>query len=386
MTDIWEYWKSEIVRTEQGGEPNDPHRQEVSEITGYWRVLAAKTKVDWPVLVWHSDNGYLIQWGGARPKPMSTAEVDDFRAGTFLKCAAVRKAAWEQAIFSKQWPDGKVSLPQTAEERHDVIPATPVEEGGNMILDEDTGEPVDDYWLQIKTKLGALAEKAGALGRIVMVKGKPVMQIADLATAEKAAKLRDDIREVGGMGEARRKEEKKPHDDAAKAVQDKWVPVLAPASEVATAILNGIDAFQLAEKRRLEDEERQRREAERKRLAEEEAARLRAEAEARAAEAAERGADVPVIDDEQIAAEAAERAAEQVDAEPIEVSKPVVQGSAYSRAASKARQRSARIVDVKALVLHLVEADDADLLDYLQKRANAAARAKITLPGTEVDE
>lgn len=386
MTDIWDYWGSEITRTERGGEPCDPHRQEVTEIAGYWRVMAAKTKIDWPCLVWRNSQDYLIQWGGARPKVMQPDEVNEFRAGTFLKCMAVRKAAWEQAILSKQWPDGKAAIPTTAEERQDIIPTTPAEEGGNMMLDEETGEPVDDFWLQIKTKLEALTTKAEGLGRVVSIKGKPAFQITDLATAEKAAKLRDDIREIGAMGEARRKEEKKPHDDAADAVQAKWVPVLGPASSMAAAILNGIDAYQRAEQARLEMEERARREAERKRLAAEEAERIAAEVAARAAEAAEKGEVVAEVTAEEIAAEAEARAAAEVDASPIEIAKPTVQGSAFSRAASKARTRTATITDAKALVLHLLDADDADLLEYLQKRASAAARAKVTLPGVEVSQ
>lgn len=46
------------------------------------------------------------------------------------------------------------------------------------------------------------------------------------AQAEECSFLIDQLRKADVEGEERRKAEKKPHDDAAKAVQDKWKPVL----------------------------------------------------------------------------------------------------------------------------------------------------------------
>lgn len=387
-TPSYDLWKTEFYTPtpaeDRLSRPSEPHL-----LSGFWRIEGARTKPDWPVAIWTKEGAdhTIFQIGR---KVMNTAEHgtewEEFASGSWLRCTAVSEGDWHQALDTGLWPDGKPARQISEEERHDIIPTTPAEEGGNMILDEETGEPVDDFWLQIKTKLEALAVKAGALGKITTVKGKGVLRVTTLADAETAAKLRDDIREIGGMGEKRRKEEKKPHDDAAKAVQEKWVPVLAPASELAEALLNGIAAFQAAEEARLAEEARKKREAEEARIREEREAELRREAEARAAEAAKAGESPPVIDDEQIAAQAAEEAAEEAAEIVGEAPKVEVRGSAYSKATRKAKQRSAKITDAAALVKHLLDANDADLLDYLQQRANAAARAKITLPGTEIDE
>jgi hypothetical protein len=86
---------------------------------------------------------YTVQWGGGRPKLMSPADVDEFRGGTFLTLKAVRRLDWTAAVERGEWPDGKRALPQTAEEKHDIIPTTPASEGGNQTFDEETGEEVE---------------------------------------------------------------------------------------------------------------------------------------------------------------------------------------------------------------------------------------------------
>lgn len=387
-TPSYDLWRTEYYtptpEEDRLSRPTDPHL-----LSGYWRIVGARTKPDWPVAIWTKEGAEHTIFQIGR-KVMNTAEHgtewEEFTVGGWLKCIAVSENDWHMALESGRWDDGKPARTISKEEEHDIIPSTPADEGGNMIFDEETGEEVDDFWLQIKTKLAALAKKAGALGKVTTIKGKGVLRVTTLAEAEAAAKLRDDIREIGGLGEKRRKEEKKPHDDAAKAVQEKWVPVLAPASELAEALLNGIAAFQAAEEARLAEEARKQREAEEKRIREEREAELRREAEERAAEAAKAGESPPVIDDEQIAAQAAEEAAEEAAEIVGEAPKVEVRGSAYGRATRKAKTRTATITDAMALAKHLLDANDTDLLEYLQKRADGAARAKITLPGMEIDE
>ena len=374
----FDYWRSEIARVEAGGEPIDEHRpgNEAASISGYWRVLAAKLKTDWPVIV-QRRNGeelYTIQWGGGRPKVMTEAEADEFTNNTFLKCKAVRRLDWTAAVERGEWQDGKRAIPQTDEEKHDIIPDTPTSEGGNNPVDEETGEEVDAFWLQIKTKLEAQ-----------IAKGKAIGKIDSLEKANAAAAVRDAIREIGALGEKRRKEEKEPHDKAAAAVQAKWVPVLGPASTLAAGLLADIDAFQRAEKARLEREERERIRRETEERLRREAEERREREEREAAERAARGeaytpaGDVPT--DADIAAQAEQAAAEA----PVEVAKPVVQGSAFSRATSRAKVARGKIVDLGKLAAHFVEQKDEDFIAYLQKRVDGAYRVKLTLPGTEAD-
>lgn len=416
----WNYWKSEIARIEAGGEPIDEHRpgNEAAAISGYWRVIAAKTKHDWPCLV-HKGEGqelYTIQWGAGRPKVMTEAEAHEFEQGTFLKCQAVRRLDWTAAAERGAWPDGKISRPTSDEEKHDIVPDTPASEGGNNPVDEN-GEEVDAFWLQIKTKLDAQIEKVAALGKIIMVKGKPFLKIDTLENANAAAAIRDAIREIGALGETKRKAEKKPFDDGAKAVQGKWVPVLEPASTAAEALLNGIDGYQVEEKRKAEAAERERvrketeerlareaeeraKERERVRLETEE--RLRREAAEAADKAAEHGDPAPFVPaDEDIAAQAAAEAAEAVEVltpddiaaqaqqaaaeAPVEVAKPVVQGGAYSRATSKAKAKTGTVVDAAAFCSALIANGDEELTAFLQKRASAFARVGAKIAGVEFE-
>ena len=364
----FDYWRSEIARVEAGGEPIDEHRpgNEAASISGYWRVLAAKLKTDWPVIV-QRRNGeelYTIQWGGGRPKVMTEAEADEFTNNTFLKCKAVRRLDWTAAVERGEWQDGKRAIPQTDEEKHDIIPDTPTSEGGNNPVDEETGEEVDAFWLQIKTKLEAQ-----------IAKGKAIGKIDSLEKANAAAAVRDAIREIGALGEKRRKEEKEPHDKAAAAVQAKWVPVLSPASTLAADLLASIDKFQRDERARIEREERER-------IRRETEERLKREADERAAAAAKEGQPAPPVPtDDDIAAQALQAAADA----PVEVAKPVVQGSAFSKATSKAKVARGKIVDLGKLAAHFVEQKDEDFIAYLQKRVDGAYRVKLTLPGTEAD-
>lgn len=373
MSDQFTYWKSEIARVEAGGEAVDPQRHVVTEIAGYWRVMAAKSKPDWPCLVHRADgqSRYTVQFGGGRPKPMTEIEEDEFRAGTFLNLKAVRRLDWTAAVERGKWPDdGKDSIPKTDAEKLG-IDENPPAAGHNMPPDEDDPDPV---WTQIKTKLEAELAKAKALGKV-----------DTLDKANTAAAIRDAIRSLGKMGDAKRTTEKAPFDEGAAAVQAKYVPTLKPASETAATLLLAIDAFQRAEQKREADRLAEERRQEAKRIADEEAQRLRDEAAQRAAEAAEQGQPAPTVPtEEEIAEQAEAAAAEKIAEQPVvEALKPVVQGGAFSKATTKAKIVKAKIVDVRALCEHFIHSGDEDFIAYLQKRADGAARVKLTLPGME---
>lgn len=374
-TNPFGYWQDEIVRRAKEGEPAiDQFRPNAhGGISGYWRVIAARTKPDWPVAVWQRDDGqWLVKWGNGAARAFPDAERHEFEQGTFLNCAAIKKAEFEAASASGQWPDGKPARPQSAEEKAglDIIPVTPASQGGNAPED---GEAIDEYHAAIEARLSAAIKDAEALGTTIDTQEK----------AERAAAIRDVINASGKLGEARRKEEKQPHLDAAAAVDNKWA-VVKRASDIGKRLMDMIDGFQRRERARLQREADEKAAAERKRVAEETAARLKAEAEQRAAEAAEMGEPEALPNDEDIQAEAQRIAAETV--ETVEVAKPVVAGSSFSRAATKAKRRRGEIVDIKMLAEHFIFGHDTDFAEYMQKRANSAAVAKIALPGVRVVE
>lgn len=94
--------------------------------------------------------------------------------------------------------------------------------------------------------------------------------IADEAMHDTISKIRDQIHEAGKRADELRVEEKKPHDDAAKAVQDKYKPVLLKVTQAKAALGDLLAAW----RKRVADEK-----AEAARLAREEADRKAAAAQ-----------------------------------------------------------------------------------------------------------
>lgn len=337
-------------------------------MSGFWRMEGARTKPDWPVAIWTEDGktSTVFQIGLKIMRTDTHAdEWHDFVVGGWLKCIAVEQAAWSSALETKRWPDGKPAREITNEEKADIIPSTPASEGGNAPVDEN-GEPIDQDWEQIKANLERDAKALKELG-----------PINSLDVANKAAEIIERMRANGTEGETRRKAEKKPHDEAAAKVQAKWVPVLAPASELVKAVVSAIDKWKRAEEQRLAREAAEEARKERERVAAEEAERLKREAAERAAQAQAMGMDdVQVPSDEEIAAEAAAVAAEQVVDAPAQT---VRVGTAHGRAVSKATVWGGEITDVMAFFAAIV--DHVDTQQFLQKKADALGRAKATVPG-----
>ncbi len=363
MAASWLLWKSELKNPtpedRRQDRPTDPHL-----ITGFWRIDGARTKPAWPVAIWTEDGqeATIFQIGMKIQNTVENeAEWHDFTQGSWLKCEAVTKAQWSDAMQSGYWADGRPARHITPEEKADIIPSTPASEGGNQPVDED-GNPIDEFYEQVKAKLAAAAEKADKLG-----------PITTLEAAEAAAKIVEDIATVGKLGEAQRKKEKQPHDDAAAAVQAKWVPILGPASELATKLKNLIQKFKDAEEARLRREAEQRRREEEQRIRDEEAKRI-------AEEAAQAGEQ---LSETAIAQMAEQSAAEQVAAMPEPETKVRV-GTATGRGISVAKRKVGVITDPVAFFAAVK--DDADIKEALQKKANALARAGTALAGMQIEK
>lgn len=358
MTEQWRYWRAELKAP--GSMPRDTN----DRVAGYYRSDGARTKPSWPVAVWYDIDGTPNVKVGNSHK-IGEAEYMTFKGeATWLRCVAVEHAEYLAAMEFGRWSDGKHARHLDAEEKLDIIPDTPADEGGNMV-DED-GQPIDQFWAQIKAKLEKAQEAITALGKI--------------DTEDKATKMAAQIeilREAGKLGEAQRKIEKAPWDTGAAAVQTKWVPVLTPASDAIKLGVDAIDKFQKAERARLQaiaDEEAR---VERERLqaiadaeAETERARLQAIADAAAAEKGQTAEAVVV------------------EAEVVEVAAPVVEAprvsTAYGRAVTKAVHRKGKIVDQAKFIKAIKDGDD--FKEFLQNKANALARAKTKVAGMEIEE
>jgi hypothetical protein len=190
--------------------------------------------------------------------------------------------------------------------------------------------------------------------------------------ADAVAALLDQLRKAGKDADAARAAEKKPHDDAAKAVQAKWKPLLEKADLAVTTAKRALAPWLM----KLEEEKR----------AAAEKARLEAEEKARAAAEAMRAAQ----DDDLAAREAAE--ALVADAKKAE-------GAAHRAEADKAHAKggdraatlrsyfSPVLVDPKAALVHYVSVNPEAVKGFLLTLAKAdVAAGKRQIPGFDVQE
>lgn len=178
--------------------------------------------------------------------------------------------------------------------------------------------------------------------------------------ADYALKLSKDIEES-------RKLAKKPHADAAEAVDNAYMPLRDKVAEAAKAVKRMVEAFVIAEKRKAEAAA-----AEARRVAEE-AAKAAAEEDPFLADATD--------------ATAAQEAAALAETRAM-AARQVTSAAGISKASSLRTVRSAVVTDAVALVTFY--ATHPDVLGAATKCANAAIRAAkggpLTIPGVTIKE
>lgn len=162
--------------------------------------------------------------------------------------------------------------------------------------------------------------------------------------ADRASDLANRLGELWKKGDESRKTEKQPHDEAAKAVQAKWLPLLVTAEiykRVKTAV---VTPFLVAEDRKRKE-----------------------------AEAAMRNA-----------AAAAAQAGEPAPEPPPEAARPVKAGSGGRRSVALRTVKQVEIVDRAAVLAFF--ADSQLITELLQTMSERAVRAGATVPGVKVSE
>jgi len=191
------------------------------------------------------------------------------------------------------------------------------------------------------------------------------------AMADAVSKLLDMIRKAKKEADDFRAAEKKPHDDAAKAVQEKWKPLITRCDFAADAAKRALTPY-------LEAVEREKR-------AKAEAARREADEQARAAQEALRASRDDLAAREQ--AEAMLEAAKKAEAVATRAEKDKAQGKGGARAVSLRTSYVADIQDYQALAAHLWREDRAALCAWLDEYAAQKVRAGArSLPGVHVRE
>jgi hypothetical protein len=396
----YDFWRGELAN------PTPPERRldrptDPAVLSGFYRLNAARTKIDWPVAIWTSEAGdhFYSVGGKTRNCQLESESWERFLAASWLKCTAVSEEDFRKAIETKLWPDGKEALRLTDEERLalsieraakavDPIPEATDSTGRGTnydpsLVDDEPDEQAEPSTDDEPRDLEHERIKAGL--EILRGQWDKFGPVDSIERANAAAAILEPMRRLGSEGERLRKEERKPFDDAIAAVQAKWLPVLKPASETVDTIRNSIDAFQRRELARKLREEEERRQAEARRLTEEKAARLREEEAERQRLAAAYGQPAePAKTEDEIEAEAAEAAEREVaERPPPRIEKPRV-GTAYGRAVSVAKRRRGEITDRAAFIAAIDEHPDFE--EWLKDKANKLARARVRVAGMQIIE
>lgn len=190
--------------------------------------------------------------------------------------------------------------------------------------------------------------------------------IKDTKSKDTAANYRAELIRLSKEADAQRTAEKKPHDDAAKAVQLKWKPLIDTADVAAEELRNGLTAYMSAEKRRLEAEQRAKWEAEQKA-----AASARAEIEAKRAQ--------QVADDPIAALTSPEPELPMAPPHPEPVK---VQAGGQRGRKTGLREVTRYVVTDHAKALAFF-ADSEDVKDIVAKLSERASKAGVAVPGVE---
>lgn len=185
------------------------------------------------------------------------------------------------------------------------------------------------------------------------------------AEADAVAKLMDEGRKATKAADTARTEEKKPHDDAGKAVQAKWKPLVESGERIVALCKQALGPFLEAQ------------EAEKRRIAE--AARREAEIKLQAALEASRAAHATDLEARE-QADALEKAAKAAVADANRAEKDKAHGKGGARAATLRTSYRPVLVDRQAACAHYYKIDPAlfdELLMMLAKQDIQAGKRAI---------
>lgn len=301
--DQYDFWRRRLA-----GEVIPIHDGEPQ--AGFYR-LTSKDGRSTPAAYWFTKDGALRCRIGNN-------DVDDQTANERWPWASKRPIphdVYKSVIAGNPWPD-----------QHEAV----IRDRANS-----DNAPDDDSFEALKDRIDDLARDAESLIKA----GGALSQDA----ADRASDLANRLAELHKKADMARAAEKRPHDEAAKAVQAKWLPLLGTADIYKRIKAAVITPFLVAEAKK-------QREAE-------EAARKAAE------EAAKVGAPVP---------------------DPAPVRSAPKAGSGGRRSVAL---RTVRVVTIKdrAAVLKFFENNDA-ITEVLQKLAEKVTAAGVEVPGVSVTE
>jgi hypothetical protein len=315
MNDVWQFWRDALAGNVFAIDVNSPQ-------CGFYKCRDGKGGQWLPVMI-RMDGSEL------RCRVGDNSSADPFEIWTWCAVNPISKEDAKIAFDTGNFPGD--------------APAAIGDNSGDLSLSEQ----IKDYATQALTWL----RKAG---------------ITDTASKDRAANYRQELLRLKKDADAHRVAEKKPHDDAVKAVQKKWVPLIDEADLAAEKLRWALTDFMTAEKRKIEAEQRAKYEAEQKA-----AAAARAEIEAQRAKQ---------MRDDPIAALTSPEP--ELPPMPVVPERVVVQAGGQRGRKTGLREVTKYIVkDHKAALAFF--ADSEDVRDLVAKLAERASKAGVAVPGVE---
>ena len=312
----------------------------------WWQTLSGEVSHEW--------RDGLILGGLIDGEPATSDQL----AGRWIGAEHLTKKA-KDAYFAagKQWPDD--------------APAGPGHNSQDLESFEDMSRAI----------MGEVAEIMNEIQR------KPIKGLED---ANRYENWRDRIAKLGKKADERRRELKKPHDDAAKAVDSEWFPIVRAAEKCSVTVKEVCDTWAKAEEKRIREEK----------IAE---ARAKFEAEQKAAEE-KRAAEIAefqrieaererMMEDDPIAAITGsmpelplepEPLPEPVEFKPVVEAPKILMGTTGTRRSARAEKATATIINLKAAAEYYAAQQHPDLIKLIQKLADAAAKSRATVPGIQM--
>lgn len=287
--DQYEFWRRRLA-----GEELPIHDGEYQ--AGFYR-MKDRTGNSHPVAYWFAKDGTIRCRIGTKDVNEQTAA----ERWMWASKSPITHEIYKAVVGGAPWPD-----------QHEAV-------------SKSNNAPPDDSLEGLTAAIDDLAREADAL----IKKGAAATQ----DDADRASDLANRLGEFWNKADNARKAEKKPHDDAAKAVQEKWIPVLTAAEIYKRIKLVVVTPF-LTKK---QADERKARE-----------------------DAAKAGAPLP---------------------EPV---RSTTKAGTRGRSVALRTIKQVEITDRAALLAYFAEGDD--MTRYLQDRAEKAVRAGVNPPGVKVVE
>ena len=297
--------------------------------SGFYKVRDRNPdrSIRWDVVaVWRDDDGLQCSRTGPRPAPTHFDEIEALFA--ICNSTPITHELFQHIFGGGAWPD-EVETP-AVEAKPDAAPHEALE-----------------------AELTALRDQASAwIEAIGAVKTKD--------DADKAANYADAFAKLERRATELHKSEKAPHLEAGRAVDAAWKPLIDRAGECKAWSKKAAEAFLIAEKRRLAEEQR---------LRDVEAAKAAAEAERLRREAEAAGAPPPVVE----------------APAPPPMAAPKAKAGTSGRAISVRSRTVHNITDRRAFLEYLAALNDhpRELLEVMQLLANRLRAAGVTVPGVE---